>query len=137
MSLLAIALISSSFAPMDRGYSTTYGSTVAGKQYLVTVTQRALEKAPVWKDDAENPPLSARKAIRLADQLKSKLADDTDKWKWDRETASLVEWVPGRWYWLVSYEGRPTDGIASGNMPRVQLVVLMDGTVVEPKEVAR
>src|SRR4051794_35689991 len=33
-----------------------------GKCYRVTITQAALDKAPAWKDDAENPPLAARKA---------------------------------------------------------------------------
>lgn len=38
-------------------------SYALGKKYAVLVTQAALDKAPTWKAEADDPPLSARKAM--------------------------------------------------------------------------
>jgi hypothetical protein len=104
-----------------------------GKRYAVVVTQAALDKAPAWKAEADDPPLPARKAMKLAGATKDRLVQDTKDWVWRQASAALEESTDGRWYWLVSYEARPRDGLLSGVAPYLRLVVLMDGTVVKPK----
>jgi hypothetical protein len=68
-----------------------------GKVYHLTVTRAALNQAPVWKDDADNPPLSARKAIKLADAARARLFKDDDEWEWRRDSMQLCDAGGGRW----------------------------------------
>ena len=42
-------------------------SYAVGKKFETTISTADLRKSPSWEADAENPPLSARKAIALAD----------------------------------------------------------------------
>ena len=104
-----------------------------GKKYAVLVTQAALDKAPVWKADADDPPLSARKAMKAAGAARARLVPDTADWKWDLRSAALWEASPGRWYWEVTFVAEYPRGGVVGRAPTLRLVVLMDGTVVEPE----
>ena len=74
----------------------TYHSYAPSKHYKVTITTQALEKSPAWKGDAENPPLSASKAIKLATDLREKLEQDTKEYKWRLGSASLRPAGEGR-----------------------------------------
>jgi hypothetical protein len=107
-------------------------SLAFGKVYRATVTRAALDKAPLWKEDADNPPLAARKAIKLAGEAKDRLFKDTDEWEWHRESVELCDAGRGRWYWTVTYRAYYKDIVHILRLPEVKLVVLMDGTVVEP-----
>ena len=104
------------------------------KQHYVTlITEEMVKKTPVWKADAENPPVSARKAIALADKyVAQKFKPDpkvAPKWEQDFESISLVA-HGDHWFWHVHYEWYPTQGEPGENVPHAYVVVLMDGTVV-------
>jgi hypothetical protein len=109
------------------------GSYTADRQLAVSITNAALLASPPWDGKAENPPLSARKAIALASTKKDKLVKDSEDWKWHLESASLRPSDEGRWFWLVSFVAYPQRAMLAGVPPTLRLVVLMDGTVVEPK----
>jgi len=102
--------------------------------FKVTVTGSAIGRTPKWNEQDENPPLSARRAIKLADNLRAKVVKDHEEWKWHLEHASLTpfsESPQGRWYWEISYyAARP---VYTGPHNELHLAVLMDGTVVEPE----
>jgi hypothetical protein len=130
---LIVAVAVAFLAPDDRA-RTIINSYAFSKQYTVTITDEALKQAPSWKDDAENPPLSARKAIKLADDTKDSLVKDSKDYKWVLRSASL-ELVPdsgGKWFWLVNYEAEFQRG-GSGVPFGLRLAVLMDGKVVKPE----
>jgi hypothetical protein len=107
-------------------------SLAFGKLYRVTVPEAALDRAPVWKEDADNPPLSARKAIKLAGEARERLFKDSEDWVWHRQSVELCDAGGGRWYWTVTYRAYNTDIVYYVHLPEVHFVVLMDGTVVEP-----
>lgn len=116
----------------------TIWSMAVEKSYTVTVTQEALQTSPCWADGEENPPLSARRAIVLATAKKDKLVSDSADWKWHLESASLHQVEEGRWVWLVHFEAYPPSfGGIAGAPPFLNLVVLMDGTIIEPKPASR
>ncbi len=110
---------------------TTLSSYAFSKRYDVTISGDALEKSPAWKDDAENPPLSARKAIKLANEMKDSLVKDSKDFKWTLQSASLEPAGDGKWYWLVHYDA-VFQGSSTGIPNRLRLVILMDGTVIKP-----
>ena len=111
----------------------TYFSYAFAKQYAETIPRKALEKSPSWNGESENPPLSARKAIKLANEVKDTVVKDSKEIKWKLREASLVPTDDEKWYWLVYYEGVAQGFVISGIPPHLRLVVLMDGTVIKPE----
>ncbi len=112
-----------------------FASYAFGKQYWVEVEYETLEKTPVWKDDAEDPPLSARKAISLATEMKNSLPKDSPGHEWVLESAALEPTSNDRWIWLIAFRARHIDPhvLQQGPGVHLRLMVLMDGTVIKPK----
>lgn len=128
--LIAVAVAMAFLVAPVRAETTLY-SYAFSKQYIVSISDEALEKSPPWKEDAENPPLSARKAIKLANEMKDSLVKDSKRYKWVLQFASLYPTGEGKWYWLVHYDAEFQGG-STGIPNHLQLVVLMDGTVITP-----
>ncbi|HEV8003995.1 MAG TPA: hypothetical protein VGP63_29285 [Planctomycetaceae bacterium] len=103
-----------------------------GKSYNVAVTCEVLKKAPVWDESrAENPPISARKALKVATDFRKTLIPDSPKWRWELKFLALHK-TDGRWYWLADFLVVPQPGGIDGESPDFFVAVLMDGTVVKP-----
>jgi hypothetical protein len=110
---------------------TTYISYAFGKVFKVTIADEAIDKSPAWKADADNPPLSAKKALRLATDLKNSLVKDSDEYKWKLKTLALEPATGLRWYWIATFEAE-FRGFSTGLPNQLRLVVLMDGTAIKP-----
>lgn len=133
MSICTAALLVLSLPCAEPAARVKLHSHALGKCYSVTITEEALKNAPAWKEDAENPPVSPRSALKLATEVKDKVASDNKDWKWQFESASLKHLEGDRWYWLVSFEARPKGDVSiAGVAPNLRLVVLMDGTAIKP-----
>lgn len=133
MSICTTTLLLLSLPCAEPDYRVKINSYGPSKRYSVTITVQALKNAPVWKKDAESPPVSPRRALQLAAEMKDKLGIGDADWKWEFESASLKHVDGDAWYWQVSYEGRNKGDISIiGIAPFLRLVVLMDGTVVKP-----
>jgi hypothetical protein len=111
-----------------------------GKEYAITMSYGAIRKTPDWTDDAENPPISAKKAAKLATAIKDSLAKDNKEPKWELTSLSLLKFE-GKWVWLATFtpenevplfEPRQATDLHD-NFPQLTLPVLMDGTVLRPK----
>jgi hypothetical protein len=109
-----------------------FWSYAFAKQYKVTISEEALKKSPAWQSDAENPPLSARKAIKLANEMKDSLVQDSKGYKWELQSASLEPADDDKWYWLINYEAHKP-GLSNRRPDNLRVAVLMDGTVVKPE----
>src|SRR5262245_35042994 len=103
------------------------------KQFSIAITDAAIRNSPDWKSDRDTPPIPPREAMKRANDLKSKLVVESDEWKWKMASISLTEADTNKWYWIVNYEAEYQKGTQVGIPPTLRLVVLMDGTVVEPK----
>ena len=87
----------------------------------------------------ENPPVSVRKAIELADAKRQRLVHDAQRFKWRRESITLefpwpTEEDDRRYkfpYWHIHYEAHDIHG-ETGVPNHLDLFVLMDRTLVEP-----
>ncbi len=113
-------------------------SYASEKMYMFEITPETLAKSPSWDRNTDNPPLPARKAIRAANVLKNKLVKDSKDYKWYLVSATLEQdWSessdPGKWWWSINYEAHVRAGGETGGINRLDIIVLMDGTVVEPK----
>ena len=110
----------------------TFYSYAEGKKFAVTVPEEAVKKAPAWKDDSDDPPLSARKALKAADAVKDRLLGDTKEgYKLDGLTLEPYpsSKVSSGWIWVAEYR---STAASAGHAPFLRLAILIDGTVVEP-----
>lgn len=102
---------------------------VLGKRYQVSASKETLKNS-IWDTQTEeNPPVSARKAKKLADKVRESIAKDDDDRKWKLSSLDLHPFGE-KWVWLVSYQA-----FSNGHprKERIVVVVLMDGTVVKTK----
>jgi hypothetical protein len=138
MTRLIAAMVMIVFLAQTARAGTEYWSYAVNKIYVVTVTRGALKKSPTWTPDAENSPLSAGRAIKLANEMKDSLVKDSNGYKWKLRDVSLSpdDYEGGKWFWVISYEASfHKEGFivySSGTQPFLRLVVLMDGTVIKP-----
>ena len=70
-------------------------------------------------------------------EARTRLFKDDDDWEWHRESMELCDAGGGRWYWSVRYRAYYKDIVFILRLPEIHLVVLMDGTVVEPTVVEK
>ena len=107
-----------------------------GKQYGSEIAETDLLQAPTWDRRIPNPPLSANDAMVRADRVRKrlikerKLLDNVRDGEWALEDVQLTPYGEDHWYWVVRFV---YDMSQSGPPNELELVVLMDGTVVEPK----
>jgi hypothetical protein len=111
-------------------------SDAFGNCYVASVTGKDFDKTPDWSPDAENPPVSAKKAISLATKMKDSLAENGKNYKWVLDSAALHRWTGNKWYWVATYEVQYDGPRVGPNAAQIRIVVLMDGTAVRP-EVSR
>jgi hypothetical protein len=128
LATLTAALVASAI-----NFDITYYSYTTSKNYTITISREALANSPAWKDDQENPPLSARKAIKLANETKDSLVKDSKDYKWKLRDAALTPAGDEKWYWVIYYEAEFRGGASTGTPHFLRLVVLMDGKVVKPE----
>jgi hypothetical protein len=85
---------------------------------------------PEWKQEQEHPPLSARKAIAIARAIVDRQAPYGKDVKLASPTLKLRE-SNERWFWVVYFAPHDWRRFHS----TFPIVVLMDGTAVEPKRI--
>jgi hypothetical protein len=127
--LFLLGMIPLMAAPASSGNAATYRSDYAGKRYDFEVTHAQVMASPDWADDAENPPLAARKALELAHAELATLLPDAAQWK--NSSITLQPLVSARkWVYLLEFHHA---SVGDGPVDSMRLVVLMDGTVVKPR----
>jgi hypothetical protein len=109
-----------------------------GKRFAFTIKEPDIAMAPAWKADSENPPLSPRKALRVAsDKLKELVPNTTN---WTLKSLNLRPWQEdgSRWYCGAVFEANPrreksSDLFTSDGNPRsIRIPVLMNGASAVP-----
>ncbi|HEV3344171.1 MAG TPA: hypothetical protein VG125_27595 [Pirellulales bacterium] len=113
-------------------------SQAFGKTYKSYMAHDAIRISPAWDEEAESPPVSPRKAIKLAEKMRKSVVKAPDGWKWEVMNLHLLfeeDQLSGEVHcaWHVMFQAIPIKQ-KSGPIPfhEVTLIVLMDGTVLEP-----
>ena len=135
----ALALITQRNKQLE--VSTDYG-------FSWSIRQRVLTASPVWNAERQNPPLSVREALQIADEIASNLNTGTKQFQVGNWTFDSLNLVPldnnlysenrSRWCYLVPFQGTFLGG-HSGPPFMMSMIILMDGTVlvgetrIEPK----
>jgi hypothetical protein len=122
------------------GERETYIGFTFGKNYAVTISEQDFQNSPAWDPHAENPPLAAQRALKLATAAKDTLVHDSKTWKWRAAELTLTNFGsrddPRKWYWAVRYQAdhapEPALAASAGVAPELTVIVRMDGTVLPP-----
>lgn len=121
----------------DGGTEIVYKDDDREDAISVVVTQVMTQGQPTWKAYSGNPPLSARKALEIADKFRRTRFREQENYDWALKCASLtpLDSENGKWCWVVLFEANATRGVgSSGFWPEFPVYVLMDGEVIEPED---
>lgn len=137
-SFIAIALLGQDLSDGDE--VATFPGQAFGKKYTITMTYAVIKNTPDWTDSQENPPVSAKKAVKLATSLKDSLSKGNKKSHWELTHLTLMK-IEGKWIWLATFTPGGEELLAAlsqeadleGSFPQLTLPVLMDGAVIKPK----
>ena len=102
-----------------------------------SVTLKQLVATPTWDAKNGNPPISAREAIARANAAASKM-QIWDESNWEFQGISLARIDTGdaddkHWCWQAHYRG----GVDGRIIKSCEIWVLLDGSVITPKEVQK
>jgi TonB family protein len=101
-----------------------------GATTIWDVTRERFDRQPSWRPDAGTPPpLSLADALQTANDWVQKREGRTNSTL--MQSASLLRLNGLQWYYRVDYALQTTT--AANASERVTVVVLLDGTVVEPR----
>ena len=136
--MLATPLLGDEFYRSDR----TWYNYFTNKVCEFKLKDAEVVKTPVWRDDAEHPILSARRAMRLANTTLAAMVAMPAEWKFDAVT--LEPWDDKRhWIYVVTFrhlttsqaDGTPFEArmVSSSTRPStITIPVLLRGVAVEP-----
>jgi hypothetical protein len=121
-----LVLFGPSFAPRNV-------DSAANEQVLYSrLTDADLNNTPSWDRNAENPPVSARAAIKLATAVKDSLVKDSPHSKWRFRCLHLeykdLPAIGRKWYWRIRFEEWIDRELPTPIAPTVEVIVLMSGT---------
>jgi hypothetical protein len=103
-------------------------------EYETTLKLADLNSRPAWPDKSENPPLSPRRAIEIAQSVVDGFSDISDfgDWQIEIDEVRLRQFTPQHWVWIVHYDCKSKVGGQTGPGTYLDVVVLMDGTSIRP-----
>jgi hypothetical protein len=126
----ALSLVSTAVADSVHNYSCY--SYIDGKTFESQVSPEEIARTPAWLPEAENPPLSARRAIQTSRQQMEAIVADRSVWRLD--SVQLLDMGDHlHWMYLVEFERQYPEDVAVYGDHSLRILVLMDGTVITPK----
>ena len=131
-SLLVVLAI----VPVARAGELGFPSVAFGNSYQTIISDDTLQKSPVWKDNDENPPVSARQAMAAAEAVVARLIAPSNEWRRQLDGITLTQ-KGNRWFWRAQFVWFPKDGGLGGLPPYMDVIVLMDGKAIEPSIIER
>lgn len=108
-------------------------STPARREMVFELPLKLLATTPAWKDEAANPPLAVRDAIRIGRQQFLELIDCETEW--ELEVHLLYTKQVDRWFYLLDYkllrDPEGNDLTIVGKPWFLKIVVLMNGQTLK------
>lgn len=116
------------FCVTSRTFGKTYKSCLTGNDL-----RDAIRNSPAWDQETESPPVSPRKAIKLAEKMRKSVLKTPDDWGWRPMDVRLLL-LGDRCVWHVTFQATPIAPDAGLIPPHeeITLIVLMDSAVIKP-----
>lgn len=131
LALVLLALTQTTEAPNKSCIT----SRAFGKTYKSCVDENSFRSSPAWnREKQSSPPVSPRKAVQVAEKMRKAVANAPDGWKWELMNLNLTFREDDHCAWLVMFQAIPALPEDEQRFPlhEITLVVLMDGTAIEP-----
>lgn len=104
----------------------------------IEILESMTVQQPEWNQRYENPPLSARRALAIADDFRINRLKDWDQFDWSLTGLRLtpLDLKNNKWCWVVQFElaVKPNVNLTASHLPELEVWVMMDGTIVEPSD---
>ena len=102
-----------------------------GKQYLYKASQADILRTPIWKADADFPPLSARKAQEIP-RREMQVILGSGKEQWVQHETTIADVGDGMHFvYIIQFEP-PLGEQSCLGCDFIRIIVLMDGSVPKP-----
>ena len=108
-------------------YAAEFTSYRGGNRYDSRIARDELTKTPAWRDDEQNPPLSARRAELVAAEYLQHLFGNVDKWTLNE---IALRSIGDRWVYAISFTEPAPPGVADHASSPFRIIVRMDGIAV-------
>jgi len=131
-SLLLLTLTAAFCQDQDRVVRRILDRHPSGSSYEVVVHESDLRRAPLWRDDEESPPLSPQQAKRMAKAYVSQFIPESRNWRVERLSLEPIN-ARDQWIYVVDFCPVPIGGSTFGNATPFQIVILLDGTLLQPQ----
>ena len=128
-SIVLFLLTSVSAFSQDKEWS-RFTRYVDGSRYTFKVTSAELQNLPSWNPETEDVPLSAQKALQVAQTNLAKFLPNPDKWTLDR--IQITRMIKDKWIYEVYFDCLSEDCACLDSDWSFMVYVKMDGTIVEP-----
>jgi hypothetical protein len=109
-----------------------YVTEAFGKKVTVKVTEKMVRQAPAWPDNSDSPPIPPRQALRVAEKLADRLVGNTQGYERKLDDGVCLLPTDGGWVWCIRFAWYPKDAMTTGLPNSIVVIVLMDGTTVQP-----
>jgi len=129
-------LVAAALAEEPSGFHAAYG-VVDDQHFKSTASLEQIRKAPKWSPDTEEfPPLPPGRAEAIARRQLDRIIPARQAWYVD--AVRIVAVVEGtHWLYEVSFRRQYPPDVAVYGGDYIDLLVLMDGTSIEPKRIPR
>jgi hypothetical protein len=104
-------------------------TTLKGHSVTATVLLKDRDKSPKWENLSLPPPLPVSEAIAKAEDYAKQFM--TSNLKQEIGDITIKKVGDGCYVYVVEFKYYPLNGISDGYLPPLQIVVLMDGTVIK------
>ncbi|HYX72922.1 MAG TPA: hypothetical protein VE732_09130 [Nitrososphaera sp.] len=102
-----------------------------GYRYTFKLTEEEIQKLPSWNPETADVPLSAHKAVEIAQSnLKRLMPKTTEKWRLDGVNLSRMGMGKDKWIYEIEFLA---EEIRMDSDISFTIFVKMDGTIVEPE----
>jgi|GEM_PF-3054500 len=96
------------------------------------VSQEDADGSPTWNVTNANPPISACRALAIANSVRKERLIDTGRLQWNLVSLALypIDGENNKWCWCVTFQALPKRGPLFGPSIEFRVFVLMNGKVV-------
>jgi hypothetical protein len=99
------------------------------------IDKETVRKSPRWDPAEENPPVSARAALLIANRFRRDRLRNNALWEWRLSYITLypIDGENCKWCWCIRFAAHVKKGGFFDRPPEFTVFVLMNGEIVMPK----
>jgi hypothetical protein len=130
-----VCIAAEALAEQPSGSCFAYGQ-IDGRYFKAEVSLAQIAKTPNWSPDTQDAPaLSPGRAQAIARRVLKRIIPADQSWRLDQ--VRLITMAETYWLYEVGFwrEYPPDPKVARFGGDRFDILVLMDGTAIEPKQV--